>query len=72
MLDPVMITATGHRLIDEDAVAAITADLLPRATVVTPRVERFGSCDRPNHSNAIERSEFCQISAKTHVHLAEI
>ena len=31
VLDPVMITATGHRLIDEEAVLAITKDLLPRA-----------------------------------------
>jgi hydroxymethylpyrimidine/phosphomethylpyrimidine kinase len=38
VLDPVMIAKGGHRLIEEDAVAAMRAELLPRAHVVTPNV----------------------------------
>lgn len=36
VLDPVMISKHGHRLIEDDAVAALTARLLPLAAVVTP------------------------------------
>lgn len=38
VLDPVMVAKGGHRLLEEDAVAALKARLLPRATVVTPNL----------------------------------
>jgi hydroxymethylpyrimidine/phosphomethylpyrimidine kinase len=38
VLDPVMISTSGHRLIDEDAQAALLAHLVPRAAVVTPNL----------------------------------
>lgn len=38
VLDPVMVAESGARLLDEDAVDALRARLLPRATVVTPNV----------------------------------
>jgi hydroxymethylpyrimidine/phosphomethylpyrimidine kinase len=36
--DPVMIATSGDRLIDEDAVAAVRADLLPLTDLLTPNV----------------------------------
>tara|TARA_R110002073_G_scaffold126703_1_gene271611 strand:- start:965 stop:1792 length:828 start_codon:yes stop_codon:yes gene_type:complete len=36
ILDPVMIATSGDRLVDDDAVAAIRDQLLPRAAIVTP------------------------------------
>ncbi len=36
VLDPVMIATSGSRLIDEEAIATLIAQLLPIATVVTP------------------------------------
>ena len=36
--DPVMVATSGARLIDEDAVAALRARLLPLADVVTPNI----------------------------------
>ena len=36
VLDPVMIASSGARLLTEDAVAALRAELLPLATVLTP------------------------------------
>lgn len=36
VLDPVMVAASGDRLLDEDAVDALAGALLPRALVVTP------------------------------------
>jgi hydroxymethylpyrimidine/phosphomethylpyrimidine kinase len=36
VLDPVMISKHGHRLLPEDAVAVLTGRLLPLAAVVTP------------------------------------
>jgi hydroxymethylpyrimidine/phosphomethylpyrimidine kinase len=38
VVDPVMIAKGGHRLIEEDAVAAMRAELLPRAHVITPNL----------------------------------
>lgn len=39
VVDPVMVSATGHRLLDEDAVEAVKTLLFPLATVVTPNLE---------------------------------
>jgi hydroxymethylpyrimidine/phosphomethylpyrimidine kinase len=38
VVDPVMMAKGGDRLLEEDAVAAIRAELLPRAHIVTPNV----------------------------------
>ena len=38
VLDPVMIAKGGDRLLEEDAVAAMRTELLPRAHVVTPNI----------------------------------
>jgi hydroxymethylpyrimidine/phosphomethylpyrimidine kinase len=38
VVDPVMIAKGGDRLLEEDAVEAIRAELLPRAHVVTPNI----------------------------------
>jgi hydroxymethylpyrimidine/phosphomethylpyrimidine kinase len=38
VLDPVMVTTTGHRLIAPDAIAALTTMLLPRALLITPNL----------------------------------
>lgn len=38
ILDPVMISKSGHHLLDEKAVSALKMDLLPLATLVTPNV----------------------------------
>lgn len=36
VIDPVMISTSGHRLVDERAVGAIRTELVPRARLVTP------------------------------------
>jgi len=38
VVDPVIVASSGMRLLEEDAVAALVAELLPRAEVVTPNV----------------------------------
>jgi len=38
VLDPVMVAKSGDRLLREDAVEALAADLLPLATLVTPNL----------------------------------
>lgn len=39
VVDPVMVSATGHRLLDEDAVEAMRTRLFPWAMVVTPNLD---------------------------------
>jgi hydroxymethylpyrimidine/phosphomethylpyrimidine kinase len=38
VLDTVMLAKSGDRLLDEDAVSRLVADLIPRATIVTPNL----------------------------------
>ena len=38
VLDPVLVSSSGERLLDEDGVRALCAELLPRARVVTPNL----------------------------------
>ena len=38
VVDPVMVATSGARLLDEDAVEALTTRLLPLATVITPNL----------------------------------
>ena len=39
VVDPVMISTSGSRLLDSTAVSCLTEELIPRATVVTPNLE---------------------------------
>ena len=38
VLDPVMVSSSGERLLDDDGVQALRLELLPRARVVTPNI----------------------------------
>lgn len=38
VLDPVMVSSSGQRLLDEDGVRALRFELLPRACVITPNI----------------------------------
>src|SRR5262249_56147108 len=38
VLDPVLVSSSGVRLLDDDGVAALRTGLLPRARVVTPNI----------------------------------
>ena len=38
VLDPVLVSSSGARLLDEDGVRALRAELLPRARVITPNI----------------------------------
>lgn len=48
VLDPVMVSASGHRLLNPDAVEALRRVLIPLATVITPNLpEAAVLLDRP-------------------------
>ncbi|MFR9619583.1 MAG: bifunctional hydroxymethylpyrimidine kinase/phosphomethylpyrimidine kinase [Rikenellaceae bacterium] len=38
IVDPVMVSTSGHRLIEESAIEMLRCELLPRATVITPNI----------------------------------
>ena len=61
VVDPVMVATSGARLIAEDAVASLTAELLPLAAVVTPNIpeaELLAGC-------SITSAEEMEQAAKT-------
>lgn len=39
VVDPVMISTSGHKLLEDDAIACIVDELFPIATVVTPNID---------------------------------
>lgn len=46
VIDPVMVSTSGHRLIDEAAISSLISELLPVARIVTPNIpeaERLAS-----------------------------
>jgi len=64
VLDPVMVSSSGERLLDEDGIQALRLELLPLARVVTPNIPeaevlsgcRIGSADDPgDRRRAAER-----------------
>ncbi|MFI3316411.1 MAG: bifunctional hydroxymethylpyrimidine kinase/phosphomethylpyrimidine kinase [Rikenellaceae bacterium] len=38
VVDPVMVATSGHRLIEQQAIESLKAELLPRARVITPNI----------------------------------
>lgn len=38
VLDPVMVSTSGHRLIEETAITALTRNLIPQTRVITPNI----------------------------------
>lgn len=38
VVDPVMVSTSGHRLIEESAIESLCADMLPLASVITPNI----------------------------------
>ena len=48
VLDPVMVSTSGHRLIEEEAINVLRSVLIPRARVITPNVfMKAGHLDDP-------------------------
>jgi len=57
VVDPVMVSATGASLLQDDAVDALCSDLLPQARVITPNLhEAEILCGRKIHSLAEMRA----------------
>jgi hydroxymethylpyrimidine/phosphomethylpyrimidine kinase len=58
VLDPVMVAASGDKLLDDDAVATLRARLLPLATLITPNLpEAAALLDTSEARNEQEMSE---------------
>jgi len=61
VLDPVMVAASGHRLVPEEAVASISANLFPRAAIVTPNLPEaavlLGTAEARTEAEMIAQAE---------------
>jgi hydroxymethylpyrimidine kinase/phosphomethylpyrimidine kinase len=60
VVDPVMVAASGARLLREDAVAALVERLLPLATVVTPNLHEACVLAGVSYSPAAHREELAE------------
>lgn len=61
VLDPVMVSTSGHRLIEEDAVEVIKTRLMPLARVITPNIpkaEMLAGC------SILSEEDFDEIARK--------
>lgn len=52
VLDPVMVSTSGSKLIDDDAIDVITRRLMPIATLITPNL---------NEAQALVQAELCTV-----------
>jgi hydroxymethylpyrimidine/phosphomethylpyrimidine kinase len=64
VVDPVMIAKSGDRLIDDDALEAMRAELLPRAFVVTPNIPEAEALTGLSLATADDRREAARRIAK--------
>jgi hydroxymethylpyrimidine/phosphomethylpyrimidine kinase len=63
VLDPVLVSSSGERLLDEDGVRALCAELLPRARVVTPNIpeaEALSGCSIESMADVYEAARRIQ------------
>lgn len=58
VVDPVMVATSGARLLKEDAIRAVTTQLLPQARIVTPNLDELGILigERPGTVEQMEAS----------------
>jgi hydroxymethylpyrimidine/phosphomethylpyrimidine kinase len=57
VVDPVLVSSSGERLLDEDGVRALCAELVPRARVVTPNIpeaEALSGCSIESMADVYE------------------
>ena len=60
VLDPVMVSTSGHRLLSEDAVAVLLHELLPLSEIITPNIpeaEVLAACSITNKEDMIKAAE---------------
>ena len=66
VVDPVMVATSGARLISEDAIAALTQELLPLASVVTPNIPEAEVLSGITITNDKEMTEAARIISETY------
>jgi hydroxymethylpyrimidine/phosphomethylpyrimidine kinase len=64
VVDPVMVSKSGHRLLAPDAVAALVERLLPYAAVVTPNLEEVAGLLGKYPRNVVEMMDAAKAMAK--------
>ncbi len=70
VVDPVMVAATGAKLLRDDAVQSIKSDLLPLATVVTPNIPEaqvLTGIEITSHDDMREAAKLIHDMGVTHV-----
>ncbi|RSX54319.1 hydroxymethylpyrimidine/phosphomethylpyrimidine kinase [Bifidobacterium goeldii] len=68
VLDPVMVATSGAKLIDDDAIAALTARLFPLATVITPNIPETEVLLEllAHHDATLETEKWAETAEQSH------
>lgn len=66
VLDPVMVSTSGHRLIEESAIEVIKARLIPLARVITPNIPEAEILAGQGISSEADFPEIAKILSCTH------
>ena len=66
VFDPVMVSTSGHRLIEEDAISALTRELMPLASLITPNLSeaevlKFGCGSVLLKGGHLEGDKMCDV-----------
>lgn len=64
IVDPVMVASTGDPLLQDDALAAVSDQLLPLATVITPNLPEAGFLLRREITSHIEQEDCAHALAR--------
>jgi hydroxymethylpyrimidine/phosphomethylpyrimidine kinase len=64
VLDPVMVAKSGDRLLREDAIEALTVDLLPLVTLVTPNLPELAALTGLPVENEEDRLRAAEVLAR--------
>lgn len=71
VLDPVMVSTSGHRLMEESAIEKMKEELLPLATVITPNIPEaellLGGIDLSNHESLPDAAKRLALEYETSV-----
>ena len=64
VVDPVIMSSSGYRLMEEDAIAALIDELLPQSAIANAKHSGSGNVNRPDNQLRIRHARGCGKTAR--------